>query len=108
MIISSVVIVFVGLYLLIKVMNENPVVGDWIDDEGNYAISIQKNGKLYVTDYTDGEEEGEQELHYNCGAYSSAAVCDSTVGWRILQDRAVKLKTLDADYNFNLFSTMGR
>lgn len=64
MVISSVIIVFVAVYLLIKVMNENPVAGEWMDDDGNYAISIQNNGKLYVTDYTEGDEAKEQELLY--------------------------------------------
>lgn len=61
--ISSVIIVFVALYLLIKVMNENPVAGEWVDDEGNYAIQILNNGKLYVTDFTEEETE-EMELLY--------------------------------------------
>lgn len=67
MIISSVIIVFVAVYFLIKVMNENPVVGEWMDDDGNYAINILNNGKLYVTDFTeeDAEEDAEEmELLY--------------------------------------------
>lgn len=64
MFISSVIIVFVAVYLLIKVMNENPVVGEWMDDDGNYAVNILNNGKLYVTDYTEGEETEELELLY--------------------------------------------
>ena len=63
-VISSVIIVFVAVYLLIKVMNENPVAGEWMDDDGNYAINILNNGKLYVTDYTEGEETEELELLY--------------------------------------------
>lgn len=63
MVISSVIIIFVAVYLLIKVMNENPVAGEWMDDEGNYAINILNNGKLYVTDFTEGEPE-EMELLY--------------------------------------------
>ena len=63
MVISSVIIIFVAAYLLIKVMNENPVAGEWVDDDGNYAVSIMNNGKLYVTDLTeDGGEK--QELRY--------------------------------------------
>jgi len=63
MIISSAIIVFVAVYLLIKVMNENPVAGEWMDDDGNYAIHILNNGKLYVTDYTEEHPE-EMELLY--------------------------------------------
>lgn len=63
MIISSVIIVFVAVYFLIKVMNENPVVGEWMDDDGNYAINILNNGKLYVTDFTEEDAE-EMELLY--------------------------------------------
>ena len=63
-VISSVIIVFVAVYLLIKVMNENPVAGEWMDDDGNYAINILNNGKLYVTDYTEGDETEELELLY--------------------------------------------
>lgn len=64
MIISSVIIVVVAVYLLIKVMNENPVAGEWMDDDGNYAVNILNNGKLYVTDFTEVEEGEEQELLY--------------------------------------------
>ena len=64
MIISSVIIVFVAVYLLIKVMNENPVAGEWMDDEGNYAVNILNNGTLYVTDYTEGDASDEMELLY--------------------------------------------
>ena len=63
MIISSVIIIFVAVYLLIKVMNENPVAGEWMDDDGNYAVHILNNGKLYVTDLTEDEAE-EMELLY--------------------------------------------
>ena len=63
MIISSVIIIFVAVYFLIKVMNENPVVGEWMDDDGNYAINILNNGKLYVTDFTEEDAE-EMELLY--------------------------------------------
>ena len=63
MIISSVIIIFVAVYLLIKVMNENPVAGEWMDDDGNYAVHILNNGKLYVTDFTEDEAE-KMELLY--------------------------------------------
>ena len=63
MIISSAIIVFVAGYLVIKVMNENPVAGQWMDDEGNYSMNILNNGKMYVTDFTDDEVE-ELELLY--------------------------------------------
>lgn len=63
MIISSVIIVFVAVYFLIKIMNENPVAGAWMDDDGNYAVNILNNGKLYVTNFTE-EEMGEMELLY--------------------------------------------
>lgn len=64
MVISSVIIIFVAVYLLLKVMNENPVVGEWVDDDGNYAMNILNNGKLYVTDFTEGGDVGEVELLY--------------------------------------------
>ena len=57
MVLSSVIIVFVAIYLLIKAFNENPVVGKWLDDDGNYAVHFLNNGKVYVTDLNeDGEE----------------------------------------------------
>ena len=40
MIISSVIIIFVAAYFLIKVMNENPVAGEWMDDDGNYSFIL--------------------------------------------------------------------
>lgn len=64
MVISSVIIIFVAVYLLLKVMNENPVVGEWVDDDGNYAMNILNNGKLYVTDFTKGGDVEEVELLY--------------------------------------------
>ena len=64
MIISSVIIIFVAVYLLIKVMNENPVAGEWMDDDGNYALRILNNGKMYVTDFTKDDEAQELEVLY--------------------------------------------
>ena len=86
MIISSVIIIFVAVYLLIKVMNENPVAGEWMDDDGNYSFNIQNNGKLYVTDYT-GEETQEMELLYKIDKESRmiAISSDETVLENILE-----------------------
>ena len=64
MVISSAIIIFVAAYFLIKMMNETPSAGEWMDDDGNYAMNILNNGTLYVTDFTDGEEAKEQELLY--------------------------------------------
>lgn len=64
MLISSVIIIFVAVYLLIKVMNENPVAGEWMDDDGNYALHFLNNGKLYVTDFTGDEQTEELKVLY--------------------------------------------
>ena len=79
MIISSAVIVFVGLYFLIKVMNTNPVAGEWIDDDGNYAMNFLNNGTLYITDFT-GEEAAELELLYKLDKESRMLVISSDEG----------------------------
>ena len=83
MIISSVIIVFVAVYLLIKVMNENPIAGEWMDDDGNYAIHILNNGKLYVTDFT-GEDAEEMELLYKIDKESRMIAISSDK--RVLED----------------------
>lgn len=77
MIVSSVIIIFVAAYLLIKVMNENPVEGEWMDDDGNYAVNILNNGILYVTDCTDGEETEELELLYELDKESKEIIISS-------------------------------
>ncbi len=64
LIVSSVIIVFVAGYLFMKAFNENPVVGKWVDDDGNYTVNILNNGVLYVTDLSEGEEAKEYELAY--------------------------------------------
>lgn len=64
MIISSIIIVFVAVYLLIKIFNENPVAGEWMDDDGNYAVNFLNNGTFIVTDFTEGEEAEKLELLY--------------------------------------------
>lgn len=64
MIISSVIIIFVAGYLFIKMFNENPVAGEWMDDDGNYAVNILNNGTLYVTDFSEGDKAEEMELLY--------------------------------------------
>lgn len=64
MIISSVIIIFVAGYLVIKAFNENPVEGKWNDDDGNYAVEILNNGTLYVTDLTGESDAEEMELLY--------------------------------------------
>lgn len=76
MIISSIIIVLVAIYLLIKVLNENPVVGKWLDDDGNYKVHFLNNGTLYVTDFSEGEAE-EMELRYKLDKESRIVVISS-------------------------------
>ena len=59
MFISSAIIVLVASYFFIKVFNENPITGKWVNEEGNYRIHFLNNGKMYVTDL---DEEGAEEL----------------------------------------------
>ena len=63
MIASSLIIVLVASYLFIKIFNENPMVGKWTDDEGNYKVHFLNNGSMYVTGVTEAGS-GELELSY--------------------------------------------
>lgn len=64
MIISSVIIVLIAVYLFIKAFNDNPLDGQWVDDDGNYKVNILNNETLYVTDLSGDEDVPEYELRY--------------------------------------------
>jgi hypothetical protein len=55
-IISTLLIIFIGAYLIMKIVSDNPVDGKWMDTDGNYALNIKDNGKLTITVQEDDGE----------------------------------------------------
>ena len=55
-IISTLLIIFIGAYLIMKIVSDNPVDGKWMDTDGNYALNIKDSGKLTITVQEDDGE----------------------------------------------------
>ena len=47
-IISTILIIGIGAYLLFKIVSDNPVDGKWMDTDGNYGLHIQDNGNMEI------------------------------------------------------------
>lgn len=47
--VSSVLIVLIAVYLLIKLFTSNPLEGSWEDEDGNFAMTIRPKGAVVVT-----------------------------------------------------------
>ena len=45
---STLLIIFIGAYLVLKVVSDNPVDGKWMDTDGNYALNITDNGNMKI------------------------------------------------------------
>lgn len=45
---STLLIIFIGAYLVLKVVSDNPVDGKWMDTDGNYALNIKDNGNMKI------------------------------------------------------------
>lgn len=63
--VTSILIVIVGIFLLTKLFTTNPLEGKWEDEDGAIVIDVQSNGKMTATvpDLTD-EEPVDVELSY--------------------------------------------
>lgn len=46
--VSSVLIVIISIYLLTKLFTSNPLEGKWEDEDGNFGMTIESNGKMAV------------------------------------------------------------
>ncbi len=49
MIVSSVLIVVISIFLLMKLFLTNPLEGEWADEDGNFYLSFEKNGVMVLT-----------------------------------------------------------
>ena len=47
--VSTVVIIVGAALLLAKLFTTNPLEGDWADEDGNFNMSIMKNGSMVIT-----------------------------------------------------------
>lgn len=63
--VTSILIVIVGIFLLTKLFTTNPLEGKWEDEDGAIVIDVQSNGKMTAT-VPDLSDEGsvEVELSY--------------------------------------------
>lgn len=55
--ISSILIVLIGAYLLVKMFTANPLEGRWQDEDGAISIHVRSNGTLtaVIPEIADGE-----------------------------------------------------
>lgn len=47
--VSSLLIVIIGIYFLTKMFTANPLEGTWADEDGNYTIAIKGGSSLSTT-----------------------------------------------------------
>lgn len=48
-VVSSVLIILIAVYLLMKLFTSNPLEGNWTDEDGNLSMSVSGNGTVTVT-----------------------------------------------------------
>lgn len=55
-IVSSVLIIIIAMYMLMKLFTTNPIEGKWIGEDGNIILDIQRDDTLFVnvSDPEDG------------------------------------------------------
>lgn len=46
---SSILIIIIGVYFLTKLFTDNPLDGEWEDEDGNLSLAIQTDGSMLVT-----------------------------------------------------------
>lgn len=46
---STIVIIALSIYLIIKLFTGNPLDGNWIDEDGNYELKVVNSGTLIVS-----------------------------------------------------------
>lgn len=64
MTVSSVVIVLIAIYLLVKVFTGNPLQGEWINEDSNVEMTI-KNGSNLTLKVPDLAEESSVDVKLN-------------------------------------------
>lgn len=53
--VTSVLIVIVAIFLLMKMFTGNPLEGSWADEDGNMNLKISRDGQMTVTIPASGE-----------------------------------------------------
>lgn len=61
MMVSSVVIVLIAIYLLVKVFTGNPLQGSWVNEDSNIEMTI-KNGSTLTLTVPDLAEESKVDV----------------------------------------------
>lgn len=56
--VSSVLIVLIGVYLLVKLFTANPLEGRWQDEDGAISVDINSDARLtaIIPEFADGED----------------------------------------------------
>ena len=53
--VTSVLIIIVAIFLLMKMFTGNPLEGSWTDEDGNMNLKISRDGQMTVTIPASGE-----------------------------------------------------
>ena len=53
--VTSVLIIIVAIFLLMKMFMGNPLEGSWTDEDGNMNLKISRDGQMTVTIPASGE-----------------------------------------------------
>lgn len=54
--VTSVLIIIVAIFLLMKMFTGNPLEGSWTDEDGNMNLKISRDGQMTVTIPASGED----------------------------------------------------
>lgn len=103
--VTSVLIIIVAIFLLMKMFTGNPLEGSWTDEDGNMNLKISRDGQMTVTIPASGEgkryrssddiydEQRIQDDFYTAGRCTDSENCRK-VGWTVYNRDFKKCSTI--------------
>ena len=99
--VTSVLIIIVAIFLLMKMFTGNPLEGSWTDEDGNMNLKISRDGQMTVTIPASGEGKDTevpmtytiQDDFYTAGRCTDSENCRK-VGWTVYDRDFEKCSTI--------------
>ena len=89
--VTSVLIIIVAIFLLMKMFTGNPLEGSWTDEDGNMNLKISRDGQMTVTIPASGE--GKDIEVTAAGRCTDSENCRK-VGWTVYNRDFEKCSTI--------------
>ena len=90
--VTSVLIIIVAIFLLMKMFTGNPLEGSWTDEDGNMNLKISRDGQMTVTIPASGEgKDTEVPMTYTMNKDSENC---RKVGWTVYDRDFEKCSTI--------------